>query len=113
LASTITFSQTIEGTWQPEGKDAIFKIFEENGKYYGQLIGSNDSNQDEQIKEKDVIILLRDLQKESNTNFCCGTFFVPEKKRELSAAVTLTDENTIVIKVSKGWFSKSITWKRV
>ena len=76
LASTITFSQnTIEGTWQPEGKDAIFKIFEENGKYYGQLIGSNDSNQDEQIKEKDAIILLRDLQKESNTNFCCGTFY--------------------------------------
>lgn len=108
------FSQhSIEGTWQPEGKEAIFKIFEENGKYYGKLIGSNNQDQDKQIKEKDAIILLSDLQKESSTTYCCGTFIAPEKKKKLAADVTLKDENTIEITVKKGWFSKSIIWKRV
>ncbi|SEJ66179.1 hypothetical protein SAMN05192553_107145 [Cyclobacterium xiamenense] len=50
--SIIAFSQnSIEGTWQPEGKQAIFKIFEKDGKYYGQLIGS--TNQDEDKKNQE------------------------------------------------------------
>ncbi len=103
----------IEGTWRPEGKDAIFKIFEENGKFYGQLIGSDNPEEDEQIKQKDQILLLRDLQEESDSNYCCGTFISPEKKKKLSASLRLKDEDTIVLKVKKGWFSKSIIWKRI
>lgn len=114
VTNSFVFTQnSIEGTWQPEGKEAIFKIFEENDKFYGQLIGSEDPDQDKQIKEKDKIILLRDLQKESSTTYCCGTFIAPEKKQKLSAAVVLKNENTIEITLKKGWFSKSIIWKRV
>jgi hypothetical protein len=114
MIGTMSFSQnTIEGQWQPEGKDAIFKIYEENGKFYGQLIGSNDPEEDLKIKEKDRIILLQDLQKESQSKYCCGLFISPEKKKKVSASLTVKDNNTIVLKVKKGWFSKSIIWKRV
>jgi uncharacterized protein (DUF2147 family) len=114
LASMVVFSQSsIEGTWQPKSKDAVFKIYEENGKFYGQLIGSNNKEEDEKIKEQDKIVLLRDLQEESSTIYCCGTFISPKNKKKASASIKLKDQNTIILKVKKGWFSKSITWNRI
>ena len=114
LATMVTFSQSsIEGTWQPEGKDAIFKIYEENGKFYGQLIGSNNKEEDEKIKEQKSIVLLRGLKQESSTTYCCGTFISPKNKKKASASLKLKYENTIILKVKKGWFSKSITWNRI
>ena len=111
--SNLVAQNSIEGTWQPEGKDAIFKIYEEDGKFYGQLIGSDNPAEDSKIKDKDKIILLRDLQEESTSRYCCGTFISPEKKKKLSASLRLKDEDTIVLRVKKGWFSKSIIWKRI
>lgn len=114
LTSLVVFSQkSIEGTWQPKGKDAIFKIYEENRKFYGQLIGSNNKDEDKKIKEQESIILLRDLQEESNNTFCCGTFISPKDKKKASASLKIKDENTIILKVKKGWFSKSIIWNRI
>jgi uncharacterized protein (DUF2147 family) len=114
LVSKISFSQSpIEGQWQPEGKDAIFKIYEENGKFYGQLIGSNNKEEDKKIKEKESIVLLRELQEESDNTYCCGTFISPKNKKKASASVEIKDENTIILKVKKGWFSKSIIWNRI
>ena len=57
--------------------------------------------------------VLRDLQEESTSRYCCGTFISPEKKKKLSASLRLKDEDTIVLRVKKGWFSKSIIWKRI
>lgn len=114
LISVVVFSQkNIEGTWQPKGKDAIFKIYEENGKFYGQLIGSKNKDEDKKIKEQESIVLLRDLQKESNNTFCCGTFISPKNKKRASATLKIKDKNTILFKLEKGWFSKSIIWTRI
>jgi uncharacterized protein (DUF2147 family) len=114
LIGTMAFSQnSIKGIWQPEGKKAIFKIYEENGKFYGQLIGSDNLDENKKIKEKQKIVLLRDLQKESDTEYCCGTFIAPEKKKKLTASAILKNEDTLVLKIKKGWFGKSIIWKRV
>lgn len=114
FTSTIAFSQnSIEGTWQPEGKQAIFKIFEKNGKYYGQLIGSTNPDEDKKIKSKEKIILLRNLEKESDKEYCCGVFIAPENKTKLSASLTLVDKNNIQLTLKKGWFGKTIVWNRI
>ena len=114
FTSTIAFSQnSIEGTWQPEGKEAIFKIFEKNGKYYGQLLGSTNPEEDKQIKSQEEIILLRNLEKESGKEYCCGVFIAPEKKTTLSASLTLVDKNKIKLTLKKGWFGKTIVWNRI
>jgi hypothetical protein len=114
FTNVVVFSQSsIEGTWQPKDKDAIFKIYQENGKFYGQLIGSNKKEEDKKIKEQESIVLLRDLQEESNNTYCCGTFISPKNKKKASASLEIKDENTIILKVKKGWFSKSIIWNRI
>ena len=112
--STITFSQnSIEGTWQPEGKQAIFKVFEKDGKYHGQLIGSTKPDEDTKIKAQKNIIPLRNLEKESNKVYCCGVFNAPENKTKLSASLTLVDKNKIKLRLKKGWFGKTIIWNRI
>lgn len=112
--STLAFSQnSIEGTWQPEGKQAIFKIFEKDGKYYGQLIGSTNQDEDKKIKSKEKIILLRNLEKESDKEYCCGVFIAPENNTKLSASITLVDKNKIKLTLKKGWFSRTILWNRI
>ena len=114
FTNVVVFSQSsIEGTWQPKGKDAIFKIYEENGKFYGQLIGSNNKDEDKKIKEQESIVLLRDLKEESNNTFCCGTIISPKNKKKASATLKIKDKNTILLKLKKGWFSKSIIWTRI
>jgi uncharacterized protein (DUF2147 family) len=112
--STLAFSQnSIEGTWQPEGKQAIFQIFEKDGKYYGQLIGSTNPEEDKKIKSQEKIILLRNLEKESDKEYCCGVFIAPENKTKLSASLTLVDKNKIKLTLKKGWFGKTIIWNRI
>ncbi len=114
LTSSVSFSQAgILGTWQPEGKQAIFKIFEKDGKYYGQLIGSTNPEEDKRIKSNDEIILLRNLEKESVKEYCCGVFIAPENKTKLSASLTLVNKNKIKLTLSKGWFGKTIIWNRI
>lgn len=114
LATMVTFSQSsIEGTWQPEGKEAIFKIFEKNGKHYGQLIGSTNPEEDKRIKRQEEIILLRNLEKKSDKEYCCGVFFAPENKTKLSASLTLVDKNKIKLRLKKGWLGKTIIWNRI
>ena len=114
FTSVVVFSQSsIEGTWQPEGKQAIFKIFEKDVKYYGQLIGSTNPEEDKKIKSKDEIILLRNLEKESVKEYCCGVFIAPENKTKLSASLTLVDKNKIKLRLKKGWFGKTIIWNRI
>lgn len=114
LLSTLAPSQnSIEGTWQPEGKHAIFKIFEKDGKFYGQLIGSTNPEEDTKIKAQDEILLLRNLEKESDKEYCCGVFIAPENKTKLSASLTLVDKNKIKLTLKKGWFGKTIIWNRI
>jgi uncharacterized protein (DUF2147 family) len=114
FTSVVVFSQNnIEGTWQPEGKQAIFKIFEKDGKYYGQLIGSTNQDENKKIKSKEKIILLRNLEKESDKEYCCGVFIAPENKTKLSASLTLIDKNKIKLRLKKGWFGKTIIWNRI
>lgn len=82
LATMVTFSQSsIEGTWQPEGKEAIFKIFEKNGKHYGQLIGSTNPEEDKRIKRQEEIILLRNLEKNQIKNIAVGCFLHQRTKQ--------------------------------
>jgi len=112
--NTLAFSQNnIDGTWQPEGKQAIFKIYEVDGKFYGQLIGSTNPKEDEQIKSQEEIILLKNLEKESDKDYCCGVFIAPEKKTTLSASLTLVDKNKVKLTLTKGWFGKTIVWNRI
>ena len=104
---------SIEGEWKNDKNGTTILIYEEEGSYFGQLIGSEDPEQDQKIKEQDKIILLRDFKNEGDSQFCCGTIYQPKKKRSLDGSIELEDENTMILTGKYKKFSRSQSWTRI
>jgi len=102
----------IEGKWKNE-KGVVISIYEEEGKYFGRLISSENAEQNKQIQDKEKIVLLNNFEKESDTKFCCGTIFQPKMKKNLNATLYLEDANTLKMKVKQGVFSGTKYWERI
>lgn len=114
FSTVAAMAQTgIEGTWKEPKNGGVIKIFEEDGKYYGQLIATEDKEQTKKIESHGKVILLRDFEKEGANKFCCGTIYQPKKEKTLSASLVLEDENTLKIKAKMGIFSGTQTWTRM
>ena len=110
--TTVNAQAEIEGKWRDNDKGVVILIYEEEGKYFGQLIEAEDPKVNEKIQSNDKIILLRGFEKESDTKFCCGKIYQPKKQKSFSANLELEDENTLKIKVKKGFIKRTQTWTR-
>lgn len=103
----------IEGTWKDPEKGGTILIYEQDGMYHGQLIASDDSEENKRIQERDKIILLKDFKKKSDTQYCCGTIFQPREKRMVSGTLILEDAQTLKVNGKVGIFTGSRTWVRL
>jgi uncharacterized protein (DUF2147 family) len=103
----------IEGKWRDNDKGVMVLIYEEEGKYFGQLIESDNAEANEKIQSNGKIIILRDFKKESETKFCCGKIYQPKKKKSFSASIELEDENTLKIIVKKGIIKRTQSWTKI
>ncbi|WP_163381776.1 DUF2147 domain-containing protein [Cyclobacterium sp. SYSU L10401] len=113
MAFSFCAQAQIEGQWKDTEKSITILIYEQEGKYFGQLLSSEDAEQNKKIQENGKIVLLRDFKKKSDTKFCCGTIFQPKAKRTLDATLFLEDDKTLKIKASYGFFSGTKYWKRL
>ncbi|MEL6274598.1 MAG: hypothetical protein AAFU03_05825, partial [Bacteroidota bacterium] len=58
----------IEGKWNTNKEGGIILIYEEDGKYYGQLISSDNPENNKKIQEHGKkIILMRDFEQKNET----------------------------------------------
>lgn len=103
----------IEGKWEEPKNGGVILIYKEDGKYFGQLIASDDPKETEKIKAKGKILILRDFEKKSETKFCCGKIYQPKKEKLISAELMLEDKNTLKVTGKSGIMSGSQTWKRL
>ncbi len=113
LTTSLTAQAEIEGKWRDNDKGVVILIYEEEGKYFGQLIELDDQEANQKIQAAGKIIILRDFEKESESKFCCGKIYQPKKKKSFSASLVLEDEMTLKIKVKKGIMKRTQTWTRV
>ena len=110
---SVTAQSTIEGDWKDPKNGAIISIYEENGKFYGQLKGSEDPKAQKRIESQGKIILLKDFKRENEKSYCCGTIYQPKKKKTISATLYLEDNNTLRIEGRYGPFKGSQVWTRI
>jgi hypothetical protein len=113
MVFSVRLQAQIEGQWKDTEKGITIAIYEQEGKYFGRLISSEDAEQNKKIQENGKIVLLRDFEKRNDTKFCCGTFFHPKAKRTLDATLYLEDDKTLKIEASYGFFSGTNYWKRL
>jgi uncharacterized protein (DUF2147 family) len=113
-ASSSLAQSGIEGKWKDNKNGGTILIYEEDGKYFGQLIGADNPEENSKIQvQNKKIVLLKDFKKESDTNFCCGTIYQPRHKRTISATLELEDENALRVNGKYGVFSGSQVWTRL
>jgi len=111
---TARVQTSIEGTWKDHENGGIIEIYQENGKYFGQLIGADNPEEHAKIQSREEkIVILRDFEQKSDTKFCCGTIFQPRHQRVISGTLILKDKNTLEIKGRYGVFRGSSEWKRL
>ena len=111
--TAVRAQSAIEGDWKDPKNGAIISIYEENGKYYGQLKGSEDPKAQKRIESHGKIILLKDFKRENEKSYCCGTIYQPKKKKTISATLYLEDNNTLRIEGRYGPFKGSQVWTRI
>lgn len=102
----------IEGKWRDTEGGGVILIYEEDGRYFGQLIGADDPEENKKIQEHGKIILMKNFEQKNSREYCCGTIFQPREKRKIKATLVLEDDNTLRINGKYGVFKGTRIWKR-
>jgi len=113
LALSAKAQDGIEGDWKDHHGGGIIKIYEENGLYFGQLIGADKSEENQKIQTHEKIVLMKNFEKKSSTEYCCGTIYQPREKRTISATLILESDKVLRIYGRYGVFSGSRRWTRL
>ena len=113
ISATFKPSEKIEGKWKFEENGAVVLIYEKDALFFGKLIDSGNKSDNEKLKNKGELVILKNFQKKSSTQFCCGTLFAPKKNKTIDATLTLENENTLKITGKYGFISRHKILKRV
>ena len=103
VSATASADSPIEGRWLTPKGEATIEIFERDGAHFGKLVAST--------HEKAPIgtLILRELRpKDGGWE---GRIYVVKKKKILPARV-VREKGKLKVRVSAGWFSKTVTWTR-
>lgn len=107
------FGQTsIEGKWKDNHDGGVIMVYKKGEQYFGQLI-SADKPEEQARLEGHTVIVMKDFDKKSDTEYCCGTLYQPKEDRIVSGNLTLLDEKTLKIKGRYGIFTGTRIWKRL
>ncbi len=114
LTASLQAQSSIEGKWQDPDKGNTILIYEEDGLFYGQLIAAANAEENAKIQEHgDKIVLFRQFEKKSETEFCCGTIYQPKAKKKLKGELKLLSQNELKVTGKLGLIKGSKVWKRV
>ena len=114
IGTISAYSQSsIEGKWKDEKLGGTILIYEEDGKYYGQLIAADDPEDNEKIQNHDEkIFILQDFEKENETTYN-GILYAPRRKMSINGTLTLEKYGQIKLKGTYKGISGSRKLKRI
>lgn len=95
----------ITGKWQNPSNGRVIEITKDNNAYVGRIA------EDKTGKIPEGTIVLKDVQYVSGSNWK-GSMVAPKRNRDIPCTLTLTDKNTLSVKVSAMGRSKTLEWKR-
>lgn len=108
--SAVVFAQTpaddITGKWETANKARIIDITKDGDAYKGTI--AEDKNE----KLPAGTVFLKAVQYQSGSTYS-GKMVAPKAGREIPCTITLTDKNTLSVKVSAGPRSRTLEWKRI
>lgn len=113
LSFTNTKTSSIEGIWRNDELGVVVKILKKDNLYFGQVLSSDNPEDDNKIKANGMVVLLKNFKKQNETTYCCGKLYAPKKGIMIDATMTLKDANTIRLVGVYGIITKSSTFKKI
>ncbi|MGR3811746.1 sterol desaturase family protein [Jiulongibacter sp. NS-SX5] len=102
----------IKGIWQDEETNGLVNISVKDGKYFGKLL-SFGNDEDDSILKKETVYILKEFEKESATQYCCGRVYLPKSKIHLDGEITVLNPNRLKIELIIGYvYKKEVFLKR-
>ena len=92
---------------------ALILIYQSYGRYFGKLIDAGNVEDNDKLKEQGEIVIFKNFERRSQTEFCCGTIFAPKKKKTLSGTMILQNPTTLEIQGRLGVLTGTQTMTRV
>ena len=103
ILSVATYAQIdVAGIWNTGDQNTLVEIQEENGRYIGKVLSSDNP------KMKEGTLILKDILLKKGT--CEGKVYAPRRGEWYDT--TLEKQNgTLKLEVSLGFFNKTIEWR--
>ena len=121
-------SDVILGNWYNQEKDAVIKIYKEDGKYHGKIIWmlnpldengnpkTDPLNPDESLQSRSRMgmIILYNFEYDSENEWDDGNIYDPKSGNEYSGTMTLTSKNNLNLRGYVGipLFGRTSNWSR-
>jgi len=112
MLSTAAMAQSndaIVGEWKNEDKGVTIKIYAQDGKYHGQVIGHDNAFKNRMLKSR-TIMMLKDFEAAENNAYCCGVIMQPKEEKEFTGTLTLLNANTLEMQVTHNGQTGTQTW---
>lgn len=116
----------IIGTWINDTQDAHIEIYEQQGVFYGKIVWlknktngkgepiTDRNNPDKSLRNQSIIGLeIISGLRYNEGKWIDGTIYSPKRGQTLDCSATLTQVDTLSLKVSKSFFSATKIWKRL
>ena len=121
-------SDVILGNWYNQEKDAVIKIYKEDGKYHGKIIWmlnpldengnpkTDPLNPDESLQSRSRMgmIIMYNFEYDSENEWDDGNIYDPKSGNEYSGTMTLTSKNNLNLRGYVGipLFGRTSNWSR-
>lgn len=117
----------ISGVWLNQLGNAEVEIFKRDGRFFGKIVwieipndmdinlAKDKNNPDPLLRSRNILGLeiITDLVYKNGT-WIDGKLYSPEKGQTVGCKLEISDDDqTLFVKGAKGFFSKTLKWKRV
>lgn len=122
LGGNWSFAQSnkIVGVWLTENKTGKIKIYEQNGKYYGKIIGGDNpdrldsKNSDKSLRSRKLFgtVILTGLEYDGNGNWRNGKIYDPDNGGTYTCTAWF-DGKVLKLRGYWGIFYRTSEWTRI
>ncbi|ALD19919.1 DUF2147 domain-containing protein [Hymenobacter sp. DG25A] len=113
----------IVGFWQPANKLGVLRIYEENGLFYGVVVGPispqylDAQNPDATLRTRDLLgtIILKSFRFDGKNAWRGGTVYDPENGKTYKCILRLRNANTLVVRgyIGISLVGRTVIWTRL
>ena len=103
----------LPGKWRNKKYGVEVIIYKKKNKYFGNVTEAGNKKGNDKLKKGEVMQILQNFVKTSDSTYCCGTIYIPKTKTTLQSTIQILDKNNLVVTGYVFGFKTSSKWVRI